>query len=193
MDARIKELQTSHDKGKLKSQRGGSKTVFIKKEVPWPQNYILGGATKSRVSYDSLSISQWVSGFAMIIRDEQDPDIKQNMLEYLSEIMEDSHDFGRGAAKGAHAVLLCKMEEGRLNWQETTKIDRIRRAHAHKIQNPATGTHSTKRNSDKGQPTPCKFFKNHLVHTSQIMKQMDTCTFMFVVIALPLVKSTHIQ
>ena len=138
MDARIKELQTSQDKGKLKSQRGGTETVFVKKEVPWPQNYILGGTIKSRLSYDSLSIFQWVSGFAMIIRDESDIDVKQNMLEYLSEIMDDSHDFGWGAAKGAHAVLLCKMEEGRLNWAETSKIDRIRRAHGHKVQHPGS-------------------------------------------------------
>ena len=39
VDARIKDLQTSHDKGKLKSQRRGDETVFVKKEVPWPQNY----------------------------------------------------------------------------------------------------------------------------------------------------------
>ena len=35
--------------------------VFIIKEIPWPQNYILGGTSKSRVSYDRLSIFQWVS------------------------------------------------------------------------------------------------------------------------------------
>ena len=58
-------------KGKCKSQCGGSETVFVKKEIPWPQNYILGGNLKSRVSYDNLSISQWVSGFATIIRDEK--------------------------------------------------------------------------------------------------------------------------
>ena len=44
VDARIRDLQTS-EKGKLKSQRGGSETVFVKKEVPWPQNYILRGST----------------------------------------------------------------------------------------------------------------------------------------------------
>ena len=31
------------------------------------------------------------------------------MLEYLSEIMDDNHDFG-GAVNGADAVLLCKTE-----------------------------------------------------------------------------------
>ena len=80
------------------------KQYLLKKRYPGPKI-----TSKSRVSYDSLSISQWVSGFAMIINDEPDIDVKQNMLEYLSEIMEDSHNFGWGAAKGAHAVLLCKM------------------------------------------------------------------------------------
>ena len=37
VDARIRDLQTATDKGKLKSQRGGSETVFVKKEVPRPQ------------------------------------------------------------------------------------------------------------------------------------------------------------
>ena len=81
VDAWIRDLQTAPDKGKLKSQRGGSETVFVKREVPWPQNFILGGSTKSRVSYDSLSISQWVSGFATIIKDEENAQVKQNMLE----------------------------------------------------------------------------------------------------------------
>ena len=133
VDARIKEVQKLSDKGKCKSQRGGSETVFFKHDIQWPQNFILGGNSKSRVSYDSLSISQWVSGFATIIKDEKDPQTKQNMLEYLSEIMDDSHDFGWATAKDAHAVLLCRMEEGCVRWSETHKIDRIRRAHAQKV------------------------------------------------------------
>ena len=44
VDARIKELQQISDKGKCKSQRGGSETVFVKHEVPWPQKVILGGS-----------------------------------------------------------------------------------------------------------------------------------------------------
>ena len=158
VEDRIKELQMISQKGKCKSQRGGSETVFVKKEIPWPQNYILGGSTKSRVSYDNLSISQWVSGFASIIRDEKDLNIKQCMLEYLSEIMDDSHDFGWKTAKGAHAVLLCRMEEGRLTWQDTDKIDRIRRAHAQKVHHGASGSNS-KRNNGKDSPTPCRYFQ----------------------------------
>ena len=157
----------------------------MKKEVPWPQNYILGGTTKSRVNYDSLSISQWVSGFATIIKDEKNAQVKQNMLEYLSEIMEDSHDFGWGAANGAHPVLLCKMEEGRVDWADTHKIDRIRRAHAHKVQNYNTSLHSIKRNE---VPLPKNSFKNPHVHIKLTMKQTIIPTSMSAASVFPMAK-----
>ena len=184
VDARIRDLLTAPEKGKLKSQRGGSETVFVKREVPLPQNFILGGSTRARVSYDSLSMGQWVSGFATIIKDEKDPKIKQNMLEYLSEIMEDSHDFGWGAAKGAHAVLLCKMEEGRLDWSDSTKIDRVRHAYAHKVQYTNPSVPGTKKNLDKDNPTPCKFFQkgtcSHKVdHENNNHLYLHVCSFCF--------------
>ena len=36
------------------------------------------------------------------------------MLEYLSEIIEDTNDFSWQSAKDNHAVLLCLMEEGKV-------------------------------------------------------------------------------
>ena len=43
VDERVKQLQTINEQGKFKSQRGGSETVYVKKEVPWPHNFVLGG------------------------------------------------------------------------------------------------------------------------------------------------------
>ena len=37
-----------NEAGKLKSQRGGSDTILVKRQVPWPQNFVLGGNNKSR-------------------------------------------------------------------------------------------------------------------------------------------------
>ena len=118
------------ESGKLKSQRGGNDTVFVKRQVPWPQNFVLGGNNKSRILYDNLSWCQWVSDFAMIAREESSVDAKNAMLDYQNEIMEHANDFSWQSAKASHAVLLCRMEEGKVEWSETTKIDRIRRAHA---------------------------------------------------------------
>ena len=70
VDQRLKELTTLNEKGTFKSQRGGQEQIFVKPQVPWPQNYILSGTSKNRVSYDSLSIFLWVCGLCNIIREE---------------------------------------------------------------------------------------------------------------------------
>ena len=120
---------------------------------------MLSGNAKSRVTYDNLSLSQWVSGFATIIKDEQDLETKNKMLEYLAEIMEDSHDFGFSAAKASHAVLLCRMEEGRIAWQETHKIDRVRRAYAHRSTSHGQNSNPKKKANTKDSGMPCRYFQ----------------------------------
>ena len=131
VDSRLKELSTLSDKGKFKSQGGGgggggegggSETVWVKNEIPWPHNHVLSGSNKSRTSYDALSLSQWVAGFSCIVKEETDPSIKNHMLEYMTDLMEDSHDFGWAAAKASHAVLLCRMEEGKVKWGKPIRL-----------------------------------------------------------------------
>ena len=83
------------------------------------------------------------------------------MLEYLAEIMEDSLDFGFSAAKGSHAVLLCRMEEGRITWNETHKIDRVRRAYAHRSTSQSQNSNVKKKSSIKDASMPCRYFKKN--------------------------------
>ena len=130
VDDRIKELQAMHPQGKFKSQRGGSDTYWCKREVPWPQNHILSDTSKSRVSYDNLSMAQGFLVFSSVIKEESNAQTKNNMLSYVADLMEDCHDFGWQSAKGAHAVVLCHMEENKVNWEETNKLDHLRRVHA---------------------------------------------------------------
>ena len=66
-------------------------------------------------------------------------------------------DFGWASAKGAHALILCKMEEGKVDWSMTEKIDRLRRAHAQKIvANPST---VQGRKNGEMQGVPCRYFQ----------------------------------
>ena len=44
--------------------------------------------------------------------------------------MEDTTDFSSGSAKSAHAVLMCEMERRAVDWFDSDRIDRIRRAYA---------------------------------------------------------------
>ena len=63
VDQRLQELARINEQGMFKSQRGGNEQIRVKCQVPWPQNYVLAGTSKSRVTYDSLSTFQWMAGF----------------------------------------------------------------------------------------------------------------------------------
>ena len=87
------------------------------------------------------------------------------MLDYMTEIMEDAQDFGWASAKGAHALLLCHMEEGKVEWHMTEKIDRIRRAPVQKV--VSTSSSQGKKAHNTVQGTPYKFFQTgKCSHTS---------------------------
>ena len=57
--------------------------------------------------------------------------IKEYMLDYVNNLLEDANDFSWASAKASHAILLCQLEQGEVvSWSDVQKIDRIRRAHA---------------------------------------------------------------
>ena len=135
VDKRIKELvESSHIQGKqkFKSQRGGEVDVQVKHKVHWPHEAILGGTARQRVTYDQLSMTQWVQGFCRNILEEKSGKRKDLMVAYLGDLREEATDFSWQGAKAAHAVLMCEMERGSVRWEDTDHLDRIRRAHAQK-------------------------------------------------------------
>ena len=109
---RLSELQHLNSTGmsqKIRSQRGGVE-VFVKQKVRWPHEYVLAGSNKERVTYDQLTMGQWVAGFCRAMKEETDQNSKTAMLDYLITLLDDSNDFAWSSAKASHAVLLCRME-----------------------------------------------------------------------------------
>ena len=49
---------------------GGSMDISVKERVKWPHEFALAGSTKNRITYNQLNITQWMSGFCRILRDE---------------------------------------------------------------------------------------------------------------------------
>ena len=129
VDNRLKELSDLNKKGidsKIKSQRGGAVDVYVNQRVKWPHEFVLAGTSKDRLNYNQLNITQWMAGFCRIMRDEENLQTRGHMLNYLIALLDDSNDFSWQAAKASHAVLLCRMEQGKIaSWAETEKIDRI--------------------------------------------------------------------
>ena len=129
----LSELAKTGNTQKLKSQRGGQVEVLVKNRVKWPHEYVLSGLNKERVSYDQLSVTQWVADFGRTMREESDPETRQYMLDYMISLMDDANDFSWISAKASHAVLLCRMEQGEVkSYSDVLAIDRIRRANAQK-------------------------------------------------------------
>ena len=73
---------------------------------------MLAGNNKEGVTYDQLTMGQWVAGFCRTMRDESDKNCKEAMLTYFISLLDDANDFSWSAAKACHAVLLCRMEQG---------------------------------------------------------------------------------
>ena len=66
---------------------------MVKNKIAWPQDTVLGGQSHQRVTYDQLSLTQWVQGFAKNIIEENCQDTREHMLYYLADIMSDTTDF----------------------------------------------------------------------------------------------------
>ena len=102
-------------------------------------------------------MSQWVQGFCKNVLDESDYNVREKMIQYMGELMEDATDFSWQGAKAAHAILLCEFERGGTNWEDTARIDRIRRAHAQKH---VDGSRSWVKSDKLQKPWYCKQFQN---------------------------------
>ena len=104
-------------------------------KVQWPQDLAFVGSMRKRPTYDQLTICQWLLGFMRIRQEEQDPVIKENMSDYVTELLQDACDYGWESAKGAHSVLLHRMQDGVLTWHNVKEIQKIRKRYAHTVAN----------------------------------------------------------
>ena len=152
---------------KLKSKRGGPVDVIVQQKVLWPPEHILGGQNRQRLTYNQITMPQFVQGFVKNILDESNLQYREHMLQYLGDIMEDASDFSWQSAKASHAVLLCEMERGKVTWTDTTRIDRVRRAYAQKHHNNGRQNRGSKIGEIKPwfrkqyQSGTCTFDKDH--------------------------------
>ena len=54
----------------LKVKEGESVDIYVKERVKWPQEFVLAGNTKDRITYNQLNITQLMAGFCRIMREE---------------------------------------------------------------------------------------------------------------------------
>ena len=102
-----------------------------------------------------------MAGFGRIMKEEQNSEIKDSMLDYFISLFDDANDFSWDAAKASHAVLLCRMEQGEIkSYTEVEKIDRVRRANAQRHSYPTANVQNSKKISQKSGKTMLCIFYN---------------------------------
>ena len=101
-----------------------------------------------------------MAGFCRIMKEENNFENKEYMLDYLIQLLEDANDFSWDAAKASHAVLLCRMEQGDVkNYMQVEKIDRIRRANAQKhVVGPSSNQSVRSQVQKPNKLSPCLYF-----------------------------------
>ena len=120
-------------------------------KVKWPQDLAFIGSLRKRPTYEQLSTCQWLLGFLRIRQEETDPNIKENMIDYLTELMQDACDYTWESAKGAHLVLLHRMADGVLTWGQAKEVHKIRKRYAQTV----STTNIQDKNSRSSKVVPC--------------------------------------
>ena len=158
-----------------------------KVEVVWPQDCAFVGHLRARVTYEQLTQSQFVLGFLRSVQEEVNPYIRSNMVEYLTELFQNVCDFGWPAAKGAHLVVMSKMEDGLVTWADLKKVNKIRKTYVRTSgsSNNFTGeaySQVSKKGSRKPSTMPCKEFQEgkcnkHQDHEVGLITHKHICAY----------------
>ena len=106
-------------------------------------------------------------GFLRIAHEGSNPEFRAHMYEYLTELMQDATDITWAAAKGAHAVLMHRMQDGVLDWKDIKQIKKIRKTYAGAIVHSGSDN-QTKRGT--GNRVPCRNY------------QTESCSFLAIMI-----------
>ena len=90
--------------------------------VPWPQEFVYVGPNRQRVKYDELSQAQFTTGLLKIIEEEKNIGIQVNMIKLCAHIHQSIVDYSFLPVRGAYAVCLSAIEDGRVTWDEYEKL-----------------------------------------------------------------------
>ena len=98
---------------------------------------VLSVNNKECITYDQLTMGQWMVVFCRAMRAETDQNSKDAMLHCLISLLDDANDFSWNSAKASHAVLLCRIEQGEIkDYTQTEQTDRVRHTHAQRHTHP---------------------------------------------------------
>ena len=96
-------------------------TVMLLPQFRWPNGGLSSVTGRKKVLYDNLTISEWAAGQLSNIYLIQDPVlVKQAMLQTI-QVLKDATSLPWQAVRTAYAQSMHQVEQGTLQWQDTTQ------------------------------------------------------------------------
>ena len=166
----------------LKSGRYRAGVYKVYKAINWPHDFctVLNG---KQPVYDDLNIYQWAQGYIFCVLDEQNSQIRENMLKHFTSVLQDAIELSFPAAKRAHGVVLQEIEKGKIDWNQLDQIEKIRSRNAQKV----IGNPNPQKMSEFSEKTficklfnkgTCKFEKQS-EHTDKGVTYQHYCSYCY--------------
>ena len=89
----------------------------IKTIIDWPHFHIRQGPRRTMPTFEELSSNEFALGFVRMIRDPASKLDTKRMLEILTEVLEDSIDFGWENARNYYLMIGQEIEQSRITWE----------------------------------------------------------------------------
>ena len=96
-----------------------SDTPHIIPHLRWPNKSCVIGTAKKRVTFDELSLGQFVIGFVNNVMDTQHVPTMKNMLVELVETVKLVENISWSIARGVFAASMLKIEDESISWNDT--------------------------------------------------------------------------
>ena len=140
VDKRLREYQhmsRGDSQGKpntaLKSGRFRSGVSKVKVPISWPQDYCSVLVGQKQPTYDELSLEQWFQGLLYCVLEQDSNTTRENMLYYLTLLLQDAVELSSGTARRAHAAVLQEVEKGRVDWSRLDLIEKIKNRYTQRM------------------------------------------------------------
>ena len=150
-------LQSELARGKHSVKKSGRynthDSVVASPHLRWPNEGCHSSTGKKRVTYDELSMPQWVAGQLTNIYSISDPTLVKQALLQMIFAMRDASSLPWPAVRTAWASSMHEVEEGNLSWADSTQWA-INRLSSSQIALAHTQTST----QQAGNRRPCKFF-----------------------------------
>ena len=121
------------DSKPIKSGRNRGPETSAKHHVTWPHELVYVGASRTTADYDNLTPVQFITGFLRSLQ-LAPPNDRDHILSYGIDLFQDAVDVNWEVARGANAVILQEIEQGRLTWSDSEKLNRTRTLYTQRAQ-----------------------------------------------------------